>query len=60
MQEQIETRPWNSISDQDITKEWMYIQGRSDVYNELGRLHSVPVMFARHIEQILKEANGGQ
>ena len=60
MQEQVETRPWNSISDQDITKEWMYIQGKSDVYSELGRLHSVPVMFARHIEQILKEANGGQ
>ena len=31
MQEQVETRPWNSISDQDITKEWMYIQGKSDV-----------------------------
>ena len=58
-QEHVETRPWNSISDKEIENEWMYIQGRSDVYHELGRLHSVPVMFARHIEKILKGANGG-
>ena len=59
-QEPAEVKPWKSIADIDIMNEWMYIQGRSDVLNELGRSHNVPVMFARHIEQILKEANGGQ